>query len=40
MPPRDEVRRIWLDMVSWIDRNVPNKQQQAEAAVKKTSLKR
>lgn len=40
MPPRDEVRRIWLDMVSWIDRNVPNKQQQAEATTKKTSLKR
>ena len=23
MPPDDEVRRIWLDMLSWIRRNVP-----------------
>jgi protein MpaA len=40
MPPREEVKRIWQDMVGWIDRNVPNKQQQVEANVHQTSVKR
>jgi len=31
MPSPDEVKRIWQDMIGWIARNVPNKQQ-AEAS--------
>jgi hypothetical protein len=27
MPPPDEVKRIWQDMIGWIARNVPSKQQ-------------
>lgn len=38
MPPNDEVRRIWLDMLAWIQRNVPeppasNMVEQTEAVV-------
>lgn len=40
MPPQEEVRRIWQDMIGWIDRNVPNKQQQVEATMQRTSIKR
>jgi hypothetical protein len=40
MPPKEEVRRIWQDMIGWIGRNVPNKQQQAGVEVHQTSVKR
>lgn len=40
MPQPDEVQRIWQDMIGWIARNVPNKQQQAEAKVQMIQVKR
>lgn len=40
MPSSEEVQRIWQDMIGWIARNVPNKQQQAEAKVQMIKVKR
>lgn len=35
MPPKDEVRRIWNDMLAWIERNVPH--QPKKSPIQRTS---
>ncbi len=37
MPPREEVRRIWLDMLDWIERSLPHDADKAAPLIQRTS---
>jgi murein peptide amidase A len=39
MPPDAEVRRIWQDMLTWIQRNVPHEMDAGKATVRRTAEK-